>query len=222
MKISFYTIDDLGLGHDPKGVTGYGLSNFLRLEDALIHYRDMPASKQKALGLTDGVHVLPLVECCRLFSTDHEGEDVLASDLRMLPLWAELPEAVEAERTCIAELRLRYMICDHILVPIPPQRELSKQYQDKYLWLSHGGGDLSALRWVYAAGRGWCSVSIMDGQEDIRPLILKYRADGLTAQGAYHALEVEPWEYDLLLSRTKERLAKNKKEEQDHEKADRT
>ena len=38
MKISFYTIDDLDLGYDPKGVTGYRLSNFLRLDDALIHY----------------------------------------------------------------------------------------------------------------------------------------------------------------------------------------
>ena len=65
------------------------------------------------------------------------------------------------------------------MVPIPPRTELSKQYQDKYLWLSHGGGDLSAIRWVYAAGRGWCSVSIMDDQKDLRPLILKYRADGL-------------------------------------------
>lgn len=222
MNISFYTIDDLSLGYDPKGVTGYRLSQFLCLEDALIHYRDLSASKQKALGLTDGTHVLPLVECCRLFSTDHEGEDVLASDFRMLPLWAELPEAAEAEHICITELRLRYVIRGPVMVPIPPQTELPKQYQDKYLWLSHGGGDLSAVRWVYAAGRGWCSVSIMDGQKDLRPLILKYRADGLTAQGAYHALEVEPWEYDLLLSRTKERLAKNMKEEKDHEKADRT
>ena len=140
----------------------------------------------------------------------------------MFPLWAELPEAAEAERICITELRLRYVIRGPVMVPIPPQTELPKQYQDKYLWLSHGGGDLSAIRWVYAAGRGWCSVSIMDGQKDLRPLILKYRADGLTAQGAYHALEVEPWEYDLLLSRTKERLAKNKKEENPHEKVDRT
>ena len=110
MNISFYTIDDLSLGYDPKGVTGYRLSQFLCLEDALLHYRGLSASKQKALGLTDGTHVLPLVECCRLFSTDHEGEDVLASDFRMLPLWAELPEAAEAEHICITELRLRYVI----------------------------------------------------------------------------------------------------------------
>ena len=222
MNISFYTIDNLELGYDPRGVTGYRLSNFLRLDDALTHYQDLSPTGRKALGLTDGTHVLPLVECCRLFSTDHEGEDVLASDFRLLPLWTELPEAAEAERTCITELRLRYVIRGPIIVPIPPQTELPKQYQDKYLWLSHGGGDLSAIRWVYAAGRGWCSISIMDGLEGLRPLILKYRADGVTAQGAYQALEIEPWEYDLLLSRTKERLAKNKKEEIPHEKVDRT
>lgn len=131
MNISFYTIDDLSLGYDPKGVTGYRLSQFLCLEDALLHYRGLSASKQKALGLTDGTHVLPLVECCRLFSTDHEGEDVLASDFRMLPLWAELPEAAEAEHICITELRLRYVIQGPVMVPTPPQTELPKQYQDK-------------------------------------------------------------------------------------------
>ena len=123
MNISFYTIDDLSLGYDPKGVTGYRLSQFLCLEDALLHYRDLSASKQKALGLTDGTHVLPLVECCRLFSTDHEGEDVLASDFRMLPLWVELPEAAEAEHICITELRLRYVIGGPLMDPIPPRPE---------------------------------------------------------------------------------------------------
>lgn len=29
MRISFYTIDDFRLGHDPKGVTGWRLSQFL-------------------------------------------------------------------------------------------------------------------------------------------------------------------------------------------------
>ena len=126
MNISFYTIDNLDLGYDPRGVTGYRLSNFLRLDDALTHYQDLSPTGRKALGLTDGTHVLPLVECCRLFSTDHEGEDVLASDFRMLPLWADLAEAAEAERTCITELRLRYVIRGPIIVPIPPQTELPK------------------------------------------------------------------------------------------------
>ena len=85
MNISFYTIDNLDLGYDPRGVTGYRLSNFLRLDDALTHYQDLSPTGRKALGLTDGTHVLPLVECCRLFSTDHEGEDVLASDFGCFP-----------------------------------------------------------------------------------------------------------------------------------------
>ena len=43
------------------------------------------------------------------------------------------------------------------------------------------------------------------------PLVLKYQADGITEQGAYLALEVEPWEYDLLALRTLERMKMNKR-----------
>ena len=43
------------------------------------------------------------------------------------------------------------------------------------------------------------------------PLVLKYRADGITEQGAYLALDVEPWEYGLLVRRTLERLKKEKR-----------
>ena len=35
MRLSFYTIDDLRLGYDPKGVTGWRLSQFLNWRDAL-------------------------------------------------------------------------------------------------------------------------------------------------------------------------------------------
>lgn len=85
MNISFYTIDDLSLGYDPKGVTGYRLSQFLCLEDALLHYRDLSASKQKALGLTDGTHVLPLVECCRLSGSTGEMWSPLSSATASTP-----------------------------------------------------------------------------------------------------------------------------------------
>ena len=37
-------------------------------------------------------------------------------------------------------------------------------------------------------------------------LVLKYQADGITDQGAYISLELEPWEYELLAFRTMERL----------------
>ena len=42
MRISFYTIDDFRLGHDPKGVTGWRLSQFLNWRDALEHYHSLP------------------------------------------------------------------------------------------------------------------------------------------------------------------------------------
>ena len=32
MKISYYTIDDMRLGHDPKGITGWRIRHFLSLE----------------------------------------------------------------------------------------------------------------------------------------------------------------------------------------------
>ena len=35
------------------------------------------------------------------------------------------------------------------------------------------------------------------------PLVLRYRVDGMTKDGAYLSLELEPWEYDLLLEQTK-------------------
>ena len=43
------------------------------------------------------------------------------------------------------------------------------------------------------------------------PLVRKYRADGITELGAYLALEVEPWAYDLLARRTLERMKMNKR-----------
>ena len=56
------------------------------------------------------------------------------------------------------------------------------------------------------AGTGWESPGILNRKADPMPLVLKYRADGITEQGAYLALEVEPWAYDLLALRTSERM----------------
>ena len=54
MRISFYTIDDLRLGHDPKGVTGWRLSQFLNWRDALEHYHSLPNDRVKEFGLSNG------------------------------------------------------------------------------------------------------------------------------------------------------------------------
>ena len=50
MNLSYYTVDDLRLGHDPKGVVGWRMSHFLSLDDALMHY----ACYGSKISWTDG------------------------------------------------------------------------------------------------------------------------------------------------------------------------
>ena len=93
------------LGRDPRGVTGWRLSRFLSLADALEHYRSLPDSGVKAFGLTDGVHVLELVR--HIPPQDEKaGMDVLASDYRAFPLWREVRAAAEAASACVSVLHI--------------------------------------------------------------------------------------------------------------------
>ena len=61
MNISYYTIDDMRLGHDPKGITGWRIRYFLSLDKALAQYRTMSPRGIKTMGVTDGVRMLELV-----------------------------------------------------------------------------------------------------------------------------------------------------------------
>ncbi len=119
MNLSYYTVDDLRLGHDPKGVVGWRMSHFLSLDDALTHYASLPATGVKSLGLTDGVHCLEIARCVPLFEYDREGEDILASDYKQFPLWADVEEVNTATQACISALRLRYILHPDAIVPIP-------------------------------------------------------------------------------------------------------
>ena len=212
MNISYYTIDDLRLPAKRLLRKGRSVERFPTLEEALARYRALPAAGIRALGLTDGTHVLEVVKCLPLFPDDREGEDVLASDYRQFPLWSQEPEAAKAAVTCIAALGLRYQShrqpCS---TPIPSPEGLPQELQGKFLWLNLSGEVQSAIHRVYVAGRGWESPGILNRRTDPMPLVLKYRADGITEQGAYLALEVEPWEYDLLALRTLERMKMNKR-----------
>lgn len=58
MNISYYTIDDLRLPAKRLLRKGWTMERFPTLEEALARYRALPASGIKALGLTDGTHVL--------------------------------------------------------------------------------------------------------------------------------------------------------------------
>ena len=212
MNISYYTIDDLRLPAKRPLRKGRSVERFPTLEEALTRYRALPAAGIRVLGLTDGIHVLKLVKCLPLFPDDREGEDVLASDYRQFPLWAREPEAAKAAVTCTAALGLRYRVKGNVVEPIPSPEGLPRELQGKFLWLNLSGEAQSAIHQVYVAGTGWTSPGVLHRKADPMPLVLKYRADGITEQGAYLALEVEPWAYDLLALHTQKYMSERKSE----------
>ena len=107
MSLAYYTMDDLRLGRGGFLQKGWTIRQRPELGEALAHYRGMPITKRKVLGLTDGFHVLELVKNVPLFPDDPEGEDVLASELgEPLPQWADTPEACQAFRACVEDLEM--------------------------------------------------------------------------------------------------------------------
>ena len=209
--MTYYTMDDLRLGQGSLLCKGWSLERVQTLDEAVEHYRGIPITKRKVLGLTDGFHVLELVKNVPLLLGDPEGEDVLASELgEPLPQWADTPEARQAVRTCLEALGLRYQIEGKILAPIPVnKKQRRKKLAGKYLWPDVPGNPASALRWVYLAGKGWLAPTVLKESAAVLPLVLKVRADGITDKGDYRPLELEPWEFRLLTRRTLERLEQN-------------
>lgn len=140
MNVTYYTVDDLRLGYDSKGLTGWRLSHFLSLDDAPTHYMSLSATQEKSIGMTDGVHELEIARCVPLFEYDREGEDILASDYKQFPLWADVAAAKAAAQTCTTALRLRDMLRPDAIVPIPKSDNLSSRLKNKYLYRgdSHG------------------------------------------------------------------------------------
>ena len=111
MSLAYYTMDDLRLGRGGFLRKGWTIRQRPELGEALEHYRGIPITKRKVLGLTDGFHVLELVKNVPLFPDDPEGEDVLAAEQgEPLPTWADTTEARQAVRTCVEALGLRYQI----------------------------------------------------------------------------------------------------------------
>ncbi len=211
MSLAYYIMDDLRLGQGGPLCKGWSLERVQTLDEAVEHYRSIPITKRKVLGLTDGIHVLELVKNVPLFSDDPEGEDVLATELgEPLPVWADKPEARQAVRTCVEALGLRYQIEGKILAPIPVnKKQRRKKLAGKYLWPDVPGNPASALRWVYLSGKGWLAPTVLEEHPPVLPLVLKVRADGITDKGDYRPLELEPWEFRLLARRTLERLEQN-------------
>ena len=208
MRISFYTIDDLRLGHDPKGVTGWRLSQFLNWRDALEHYYSLPNDRVKEFGLSNGVQVLQLVRCLPLFPGDRRGHDVLLTDGIVQPLWRAEPRAVETVRTVVAHLDIRYCLDHNRIVPAP---ELLPEHLED-VRLPDGA---SAVRQVRVAGDGWLTPEELERRSasDIRdyryPLVLMYLVDAVAADGQLRPQEVTPWAYRRLERRAKQGACQN-------------
>lgn len=198
MRLSFYTIDDLRLGHDPRGVTGWRLSQFLHWRDALEHYRSLPDSQVKEFGLTNGMQVLRLVRCLPLFPTDRTGYDILLTDDIVQPFWRAETQAAETAKTAAELLGIRFCLAGEQIVPAP--KPLPEQLKGACL-----RDDGSEVKRAYAAGEGWLTPEDLKrryrgaGRTYHYPLVLKYLVDIVTGDGRTRTEEVAPWEYRWLV-----------------------
>ena len=157
------------------------------------------------MGIIDGRYELEIVRCVPLFKYDTEGENILASDHKQYPFWANRPEIDQAVQTCRKELRLRYLLYPDAIMPIPKSEQLPDEHSNLYLNLSSHCARDNAVRQVYIAGVGWVPPRKWKRRASRLPLILKFQVDGLTEDGVSVSLNIEPWEYDLLVRRTLER-----------------
>lgn len=217
MELSYYTIDDLRQGQRNRGVTGWCLEQFSSWREALEHYRALPWSGVKVLGVNRGAQVLDLVRCVPLFPEDICGEDVLAADEFSCPEWHGERSVRRLAQECVRTLGIRYCLLGRSLVPAPER--FPNSLRDKYLWGARPGDPSSAVRWVYVAGSGWLSpeefkkrYSQPETGDFHRPLVIKCQVDGLTRSGQYIPLEVSPWDLRRLERRTLDRLEQNLKE----------
>lgn len=121
----------------------------------------------------------------------------------------------EAGVQLLARLERNFTCCSISFFLNECHRERWQHWRERYYRMS--GRNLAALflltayedTLAYRAGTGWIPLREWKRCASKHPLILKFMADGLTEGGAFVSLEVEPWEYDLLVRRTLERLIPN-------------
>lgn len=214
LEFSYYTINDLRKGHDEKGVTGWRQDRFLDRKGALLHYRHIPDTGVKALGISDGEHDVDLIRCVPLFPGDKTGEDVL--DLSFLTVFEgkEKAHAAELAGEWVRLLNVCYCLDVDRLIPAPSSANL-KDLEGKYLWPNRSDDPETALRWIRVAEIGWLSPAEFKRRyppngDFSYPLVLKCRAEGVTESGDYCGLEVTPYEFVKLKQRTEERINRRK------------
>ena len=188
MSMIYYTVDDLCPGR-----SGWGVKRFSTLNDAISHYRTLPMDGARVLGMADDNHAYELIRCVRLFPGDAQGEDVLAADHWHSGLTKKNAALKDALDVCLETLRPRFLLEPERLIPIPQRRKPRKELREALLWQGYEENYDSAIRAVFVEGAGWLSPQDVKKQRQL-PLVLRYRVDGMTKDGAYLSLEVEPWE----------------------------
>lgn len=197
MCMTYYTVDDLRPGRP-----GWGVKQFSSLNDAIPHYQSLSMDGTRVLGMADDAHAYELIRCVRLFPGDAQGEDVLAADYRRSGLTKKHADLKVALDGCLETLHPRFLLEPERLVPVPQSGKLRGDLREALLWQGYEENYESAIRSVFVGGVGWISPQDVKKQRQL-PLVLSYRVDGMSKDGAYLSLELEPWEYDLLLEQTK-------------------
>lgn len=202
MKERYYVLPDLRALWERRPREDWGLTEHGLLTDALAHYWALPRQGIKSLGVFQKGEALELARRLPLFPEDREGEDVLVVPQDPGPAWSG--QRVQNLLTQCGEiLRARYELEDRRLLPVPRGCKLPPRLADKYLWF-HEEKPAKSIRWLYVAGLGWLSPAefqrrygALDDRSPCYPLVVKYRADGVTDQGGYAPLEVEPAGYGI-------------------------
>ena len=205
MCMTYYTVDDLR-----PGKSGWNIKQFSKLADAISHYQALPMDGTRILGMADDAHAYELIRCVRLFPGDAQGEDVLAADYWRSGSAKQNAVLKNALDCCMESLHPRFLLEPECLLPIPQRGKLREDLREALLWRGYEENYSSAIRSVFVGGVGWISLQDVKKQCQL-PLVLRYRVDGMTKDGAYLSLELESWEYDLLLEQTKKHYKNEEK-----------
>lgn len=204
----FYVVEDLLSGK-------LDISHFHRLSDAVQTYKALPTSNRKVLGVQNGGDAVDLIQCLPVRPRDPDGEDVMVLEILEYPMWQSKPGLLVCAQDLALRLHIRYCLCRGCLLPVPTRDALPKGLRDKRLWPSTPGRYETAIQWVEVAGVGELSLAEFKRRFTVAgraPLVLSLSAHGQNKNGRYCALNVTPWEFHLLIQRSKERFDQNKPE----------
>lgn len=192
MKLSFYTIDDLRLGSSLWTETRLD-----SIQEALTHYRTLPDSAAKELGVMNGVQRLRLIRRAAAYPSEELRENVLITDRLTQPPWRGSPEVLSSARKCVSALKVRYCLDHDRLVPKPA--ELPEE-------LRQSGFGPPVVRRVYIATAGWLTPAELKRRfpeergASSCPLVLKYLTDVHLDDGP-RTMELSHWDLRRLEAR---------------------